>query len=531
MELIAGEVVQGYEVEAVIGRGGMAVVYRVRHLETGSVHALKVLSLPSSAFRGRLEQEGVIQHRLVHPNVVTVTAEIDVDGNPGLVMPFVDGPTLERQVRTAGKFSLPEADAIGRGLIAGVMAAHAEGVVHRDLKPANVILARDADGGWVPRLIDFGLAKWLKPEDEAIPGATQSGHTMGTPHYMAPEQISSAKHVDARADVFSLGALLYEIVTGEPAFPGDDNYDVWTRIYHGQYADPEGFRPDLPAPMADAIRGALQPNRDKRVQTAAELWAIWTGERPWAPAKPVRRTGSFDRPNRESVAPPAAAPPADAPAAPAAAVPAAPAAAPPGAPAPVDRRVALGAAAVVVVVLALGVAGWVARDPAPPAPPAPVETAPAPAPAVIPPAPAPAPAPADPAVTPAPAPVAPVAPGTAPRPRPRPAPAPVAAPAPTPAPVAAPAPAPAAAPSAATVWVRYKNAPDLDAPYVQGARLKSSSGKSYPPGVVPPGSYVVVAGFASQGAAPAGAVTVVAGQTVTVWCNEKRLLCAPEAGR
>jgi Tol biopolymer transport system component len=160
-------------------------------------------------------------------------------------------------------------DALARGLLAGIAAAHAHGLVHRDLKPGNVLLDV-VDGAVVPKIADFGLAKVVASAPDAT--ATRSGMAMGTPPYMAPEQIRDASRTDARADVFSAGAILYELVAGRRAFDGADTWEVFSAVQEGRYAPlPDGTPPAWIA----AIAGALAVDRDARIPTAAALLAAW----------------------------------------------------------------------------------------------------------------------------------------------------------------------------------------------------------------------------------------------------------------
>jgi serine/threonine protein kinase len=139
-----GQTHDRYSVEAMIGRGGMAVVYRVRHTSLGSHHALKVLTLGGPGVRERLMQEGRLQAQLRHPNIVAVTDVLEVGGNPALVLELVDGPTLDGWLDANPRPPLDIAEAMFRGVVNAVHAAHARGLVHRDLKPANVLLAPSA---------------------------------------------------------------------------------------------------------------------------------------------------------------------------------------------------------------------------------------------------------------------------------------------------------------------------------------------------------------------------------------------------
>ncbi len=290
-----GHVVDRYEIEALLGTGGMATVYRVRHTTLGSLHALKVLNLTSPAIRERLVLEGQVQATLDHPNVLAVTDVVEVDGAPGLVMEYVDGPDLEHWLREH-RPALDPALALFEGILRAVESAHDAGVVHRDLKPANVMLKR-VDDALVPKVADFGLAKAL--EVEIGLHATRSGMAMGTPAYMAPEQFRDAKRVDGRADVFALGCILYELVTGRHAFEGPDMMAIFACSSSGSYGAVDAA---LPPGVRAAIEGCLQPSVQDRIQDCAALRAVLAG-RP----VPQRSANTFDPfdPSEGSVAPPA----------------------------------------------------------------------------------------------------------------------------------------------------------------------------------------------------------------------------------
>ena len=272
MELQTGTVVDRYAVEGLLGQGGMAIVYRVRHQQLGTLHALKVLMLPAKSIRERLLQEGRVQARLRHANIVSVTDVVDVDGAPGLVMEYIPGPSLDDLLRQHD-LSVEQADLIGRGVLEGVAAAHEVGLVHRDLKPGNVLLEVKKDR-LIPKITDFGLAKILT-DDEAGGSKTRSGLAMGTPCYMAPEQIRNAKGVDERADVFSLGAVLYELVTGRRAFDGDDTFEIFSAVTSGEYTPVRDLVPNAPDRMVEAIRKAMATDREERIQSVEELARYW----------------------------------------------------------------------------------------------------------------------------------------------------------------------------------------------------------------------------------------------------------------
>ncbi len=279
--LTVGSIVDRYRVEAALGSGGMASVFLVRHTVLGSLHALKVLHVTSPALRERLVREGQLQARLRHPNLVTVTDMIHVEGAPALVLEYVDGPTLAEFI-AGGRPELDEALRLFDGIAGGVEHAHAAGILHRDLKPANVLIATRGEAV-VPKVADFGLAKAVDASLEE--GGTRTNTAMGTPQYMAPEQIRNARDVDARADIFALGCLLYELVCARAAFEGPDTLAVWNAITAGSYPRPGTVHPDLPERVVHAIEACLQPDPEFRPTTVRRLRQILDGAPPDAPGE------------------------------------------------------------------------------------------------------------------------------------------------------------------------------------------------------------------------------------------------------
>lgn len=273
MNLQVGDIIERYHVELLLGRGAMAEVYRVRHRTLKTAHALKVLMLASARIRERLIVEGQVQAQMRHPNVLAVTDVLDVQGAPGLLMEFVDGPSLDAFIEQTPP-DAAQALHLFRGILAGVAEAHAAGLVHRDLKPANVLVATTARG-LVPKVADFGLAKLLMEEEGAAAHRTRSGSAMGTPAYMAPEQIRSARHVDHRADIFSLGCILYELMCGRRPFDGDDLLSIFNAVAAGRY---EPLR-DVPDAVQLAIQGALEVDRERRIPSCAVMQEVLDGQR------------------------------------------------------------------------------------------------------------------------------------------------------------------------------------------------------------------------------------------------------------
>jgi len=261
-------------VEEAVGVGSMGEVFRVRHVDRGTVHALKYLALPARKVRQRLLREAEVQTRLSHPNVVTLTEVIEIEGDPGLVMEYVDGPSLAAWLETH-KPSAQEAEALFRGIVAGVAHAHRRGLVHRDLKPANVLLARTAQG-LVPKVADFGIAKVLEstsPRAGDTSGLTRTGMSLGSPPYMAPEQIRDARSVDRTADIWSLGAILYELVLHRRAFDGNDVLAVLNAAQAASYPPPRTIKADLPERFVRVIEGCLKADPEARFESAEDVVA------------------------------------------------------------------------------------------------------------------------------------------------------------------------------------------------------------------------------------------------------------------
>ncbi len=278
MKLDPGRTVDRYVVLEILGAGGTAMVYLVRHNALGTLHALKVLTLHSAAIRDRMLREGKAQAALNHPNVVAVTDVIDIEGQPGLLMEHIVGPSLERAL-SKYKLTMGDAEILFQGILAGVRAAHGAGLVHRDLKPANVLLQR-TQAGFVPKVTDFGLAKLLAADPEVA--HTRSGIAMGTPSYMAPEQVRDARSVDQRADIWSLGCLLYELVTRRRTFPGDEALAIYNAVTDGSFTPPRQVVSDLPDRVERAIHGCLTVDRNARIPDCATLERVLRGDLDWA---------------------------------------------------------------------------------------------------------------------------------------------------------------------------------------------------------------------------------------------------------
>ncbi len=264
-----GEIIDDrYIVEARLGQGGLAEVFRVRHRELNSVHALKLLVWRRKSLIDRILLEGRIQAQIRHPNVVAVTDVVRHDGRCGLLMEYIDGLTLEHYLRQRGALPIDDALSLIAPVIAAITAAHDAGVLHRDLKPANVLLAR-MSGGLFPKVADFGIAK-VVVEDMAR-NATAIGSLMGSPGYLAPEQVLDSGAVDQRADIYALGVMLYEVLAGVRAFPEVIDAASAREAIDITPPDLAGLRPDCPEALCAAITRAMARDRDARFSDCRSL--------------------------------------------------------------------------------------------------------------------------------------------------------------------------------------------------------------------------------------------------------------------
>ena len=269
-QLDAGEILKGtYRIGKMLGEGGAGMVYQAEHTSLGHLVAIKTLVSKLARnpdTRGRFLEEGIIQANLVHPNIVRVTDTINEGGVTAIVMEYVDGPSLDQYLRRLDRL-LSEAEAcqIICAVLDAMALAHAEGVVHRDLKPANIMMAR-VGGGTQPRVTDFGIAKLLSSQ-----GRTATGTTMGTLYYISPEQLASAKTVDGRADIYSLGCTLFEMLTLQPPFPLDTDFALMMAHLHEPPPDPRTVRPELSEEVAKVVMKAMAKDPDQRFQSCTEM--------------------------------------------------------------------------------------------------------------------------------------------------------------------------------------------------------------------------------------------------------------------
>ena len=268
-----------YEVTGLLGRGGMGIVYLGRDTRLQRPVAIKALPpalTHNDQLRARLRREAMAAGALSHPGIATVFALEEFDGQLYVVQEYVPGRTLRATMKTRdGRMAIAEIVSIALDIARALAAAHAQGVLHRDLKPENVL--HTPDGGI--KVVDFGLARF---EPGAVIGdaetLTRPGALPGTPGYMAPE-VLRGDPVDARADQFSFGVLLYELVAGEHPFEGTDDITTVARILESDPSGPGPARPECPEPLVGVITTCLAKAPRDRYRTTAALVTALEGVR------------------------------------------------------------------------------------------------------------------------------------------------------------------------------------------------------------------------------------------------------------
>jgi serine/threonine protein kinase len=287
LEPSAGDVLDGrYRIEHELGRGGMGVVYEARNLHTGKRVALKWMSVQAGlaqervlAMSRRFRREARAAASVRHPNVVDIYDVAGTEGAPFLVMELLEGESLRAWVgRSRARWV--EALALLLPVLRGVAAMHRAGVIHRDLKPDNIFLCREPEGeGPLPKVLDFGVAA-MQDSADGLGSLTHSGALLGTPSYMAPEQLTG-QQVDARTDLYALGVVLYEMLTGELPFArARGAAELAVLQATACPAAPALLSPELRGARADALLKALARDPDHRFQSAEEFAQALAAARP-----------------------------------------------------------------------------------------------------------------------------------------------------------------------------------------------------------------------------------------------------------
>lgn len=280
-----GSVLDGqYQIEALLGKGGMGAVYRARHILLGDRVAIKLLPpemRSNTEWLRRFQREGQAARRFRHPNAVTVyDLRTSADGTIYLVMEYVEGNTLDAELRKRGKFTPAEAVSVLDPIMGVLNAAHAMGVVHRDLKPENIMIGKASTGGEpVVKLLDLGIAKLREVAGAEKTGSTNltiAGQMLGTPYYMSPEQWGElpddgSSEIDGRADIYSLGVVFYELIAGKRPFSGVTLAEL--RRQHVSITPPMLHEVDASVPegFSRAIARSIAKDRGHRQATAGDL--------------------------------------------------------------------------------------------------------------------------------------------------------------------------------------------------------------------------------------------------------------------
>ena len=264
VEVGPGRTFGSYEVLEELGRGGMGRVFRARHVTLEREVALKLLAeqfTEDEFYVQRFLKEARAAARLNHPSIVQIYDFGKLGSHWFIAMELVEGRSLAHFLKTWGRFSEQNAVVLARQTLTGLAVAHAAGIVHRDVKPDNLILGKKG----IVKLVDLGLAKKLDD-----PGASATGFAAGTPYYISPEQIEGRSDVDGRADLYSLGATLFQLVTGQVPFPGPSSAVIMSRHLNERPPDPRNYTPELSEGFCVAVLRLMARERERRPQSAEE---------------------------------------------------------------------------------------------------------------------------------------------------------------------------------------------------------------------------------------------------------------------
>lgn len=286
---LIGKLIQDrYRVECMLAKGSMGVVYKAMQELIGREVAIKVLHgylVADEESIKRFHKEAKAASRLNHPNITTLyDYGVLGSGQPYIVMDLLRGSSLAEILKERDYLPYDEAVVIFKQVCEAMAEAHKRGVVHRDIKPENIMLEY-TDRGVQVKVVDFGIAKFVQEQDDTIGKITKTGTVCGSPTYMSPEQCDDNK-VDHRSDIYSLGVVIYETITGKVPFSGQDIYNVMTMHVKDPPPRLKQVRPDLdlPAHLEAVLDKALAKDPDERYQSATELWEALAGQSSAVPA-------------------------------------------------------------------------------------------------------------------------------------------------------------------------------------------------------------------------------------------------------
>ncbi len=272
-KLVGTIIAEHYEIQSLVGLGGMSVVYRARHTLLGRTVAIKLLHehlVAREQNLARFQQEARAASHLTHPHIIGVHEfGVTPAGQPFLVMDYVKGASLGDLIEREGRLAPERALPIFRQICSALAHAHGKGIIHRDIKPSNVMLVEEGDQSDLVKLVDFGIAKLLPGHELEGERLTQTGEVFGSPVYMSPEQCTG-KALDPRSDIYSLGCVMYEVLTGSPPFAGANPLET---MYLRLSDPPEPFNPQfhIPRQIEAVVLIALAREPEKRYQTMLEL--------------------------------------------------------------------------------------------------------------------------------------------------------------------------------------------------------------------------------------------------------------------
>jgi tRNA A-37 threonylcarbamoyl transferase component Bud32 len=286
-KLLEGMIVANkYEILGEIGSGGMGTVYRARHRIFGEVRAIKLVSsrwIDEEGYTRRLEAEAITARRLQHPNAVRVDDfEYTEDGRPFIVMEYVQGKDLRTIIHEEGQLGFIRSLDLATQAAQALKAAHHLGIVHRDIKPDNILVVQNGNERETVKVLDFGIAKVCHDQGKGNTSMSMIGRPIGTAEYMPPEQVQyDPEAIDARSDLYSLGIVLYEMLTGKLPFVGETDFSFCHHQIHTVPARPEKVRPDLKIPkrLSELLMKALEKSPADRFQTADEMIAAMSAVR------------------------------------------------------------------------------------------------------------------------------------------------------------------------------------------------------------------------------------------------------------
>jgi serine/threonine-protein kinase len=264
-----------YQVERVLGVGGMGVVVAAHHIDLDQKVALKfllpsALKNPEAVARFSREARAAVKIKSEYVARVSDVGHL-ANGAPYMVMEYLEGGDLDAWIRERGPLSVEQAVEFVLQACEALAEAHALGIVHRDLKPANLFCIRRADGLLSIKVLDFGISKMLDARLSGSPSMTRTASAMGSPLYMSPEQMRSSKDVDALTDIWALGVVLFELITGRPAFSADTVMELAIKVASEPAPSIRSFRPDVPEAIEAVIHRCLEKEASQRYPNVAEL--------------------------------------------------------------------------------------------------------------------------------------------------------------------------------------------------------------------------------------------------------------------